>query len=278
MRFGFVLVLLTLLQACTLLFDAPIQSVESDGGNVECDEFGANEFVNINLANIDVDDPSVSASGLELYFNRANDIWLATREQACGPWQNPAALGIDGGLTNIGNLNLEPSGEVLHFMNGATPYTVTRDPLSRAWSTVPVLNQGLLDSIQNFYEEQGRQTNGISDVFRPSAATEILLVSTRGPEGRDTLRVDGRAIAELGLVETGAQELWATADESTVFAGTGGNIVRSTWLSPGMYAPGEDVQERAGDPWVYSSDARDLLYFSHTIGPNVRHLGVIQLE
>lgn len=139
------------------------------GGEPMLGPFGTPEPLFPNLE--DDDDPSLTADGLQLFFNSLRggdpDVWVSVRSDVNDPWPTPSAVTELNSPNNETNLTVSPDGLTMWLQsdradpgNGSPLYVSTRATPDGTWST-PVLADDPMLTAPGFAEIGGVTADGL---------------------------------------------------------------------------------------------------------------------
>lgn len=222
------------------------------------------------------DDPSATGDLLELYFNRAEDIYVATRASTAAPWGPPAAVAELNTTEAETTPEVSYDGLTIYFASARMPtlggndiWMATRASRAAAWNTpvhVPELSSTAADGAPVMADP----TTILIDTDR--AGTLDIFIATRAsvtdPWGTPA------AIPELNGAEAEGNPV-LTADKLTVYFDsnrTGGSeMFVATRTAPtaalGTPAPIAEINSTSSDtdPWL-SPDGRTMYFTSNRDG------------
>jgi Tol biopolymer transport system component len=224
------------------------------------------------------DDPSLTGDQLELYFNRANDIFVTKRAQVTDPW-GPITLVSELSVASITETTPEVTydGLTIFLASNRAPltgvldiYVATRASRAQPFGTPTKVNELTTvereaatasgDGLIMVFESN---RNGNNDTFiaeRPTAAVAfgtpapVTAVNTASSDGNPMLSADGLELF-INSDRTTDNELYVSVRASTSDA----------FPAPTPIAELNDPAADDQDPWI-SPDGRTLYFTSNRDG------------
>lgn len=222
------------------------------------------------------DDPSATGDLLELYFNRAEDIYVVTRASTADPWGTPAAVAELNSTAAETTPEVSYDGLTIYFASARTPtlggndiWMATRASRAAAWGT-PVHVPELSSAAAEGAPVMADATTILIDTDR--AGTLDIFIATRASSADpwDTPIV----IPELSGAESEGNPV-LDADKLTIYFDSNrtGNseLYVATRMSPaaafGTPAPVTELNSTDSDtdPWL-SPDGRTMYFTSNRDG------------
>lgn len=275
--------LLVLLCACGAGTAAPdartsdsavLDASSPDGAAADAPALGPWSTATALLLPADADDPSMTADGLELYFNLAGDIYVSTRETATDPWGAEVEVQELSSTSNETSPEVWPDGLTIYFASRRTPtlgsediWMATREARSDPWGTPtrivelsspgidvsPTTRDGLLLVLCVSTASEAaeiRQATRSSLTATWSAPVELTELTTGIGDCNPMLSPDGRTIVYDSLISNQGDLYEATRATTTSPFGT-----------PAPIAELNETTDLEGDPWL-SADGRHILFES----------------
>ena len=224
------------------------------------------------------DDPSATGDGLELYFNRATDIYVTKRASRSDPWSAPAAV------TELNTLDAETTPEVSY--DGLTIYFAsnragtlgdydiwrsTRASRTAPWSSPLHVNELCSAQAEGAPTQTDPSIILIDSARVGSQMLDIYMATRPGSSGAFEAPT---AIAELNSAESEGNPMYG-AGKLTIYLDSNrsgnGEVYAATRASAAdPFSPPAPIAElsNAGndtDPWI-SPDGRTLYFTSDRDG------------
>ena len=229
-----------------------------------------------------LDDPSSTANGLELYFDRSSgEIAFATRASPMSGWgpiqpaPGIAAVPVDAGVPTDGGPDISADGQTLYFISNRGGnldiWTATRD-INGTWTNVVAVSGGVNSSSSE--SAPSVTPDGLTMVFNStrSGAGDIYIASRLSTGVAWT---DVKPLAELnGPTEEDSPHL--SADKLTIYFHSARSGSKQLYFAEradplGMFGPVQPISEvvqpslEEVDPWV-SVDGRRLYFAGYATG------------
>lgn len=222
------------------------------------------------------DDPTATADLLELYFNRADDIYVITRASVSDPWSDPTPVDELNSADVETTPEVSPDGLTIYFASGRMPtlggndiWMATRASRTAAWGT-PVQVSALSSTAADGAPVQIDELSILIDSDREGSLDIFLASRASAADAWGTPVV----IGELVSAENEGNPM-LSSDKLTIYfdSNRSGNneLYAATRSSPaeafGAPAPIAELNSTSADsdPWV-SPDGRTMYFTSSRDG------------
>jgi Tol biopolymer transport system component len=232
----------------------------------------------IDITPVADDDPSATGDLLELYFNRANDIYVTTRASTTDPWGTPIPVDELNSTASETTPEVSSDGLTIYFASARTPtlggndiWMATRASRTAAWTGLTHVVE-LSSASADGAATQADARTIVIDTDRAGATMLDIYIATRATPNAawDT----PQPIAPLNTGDNDGNPM-LSADKLTIYFDsirTGDNeVFAATRTSAnGAFGAAAPIMELSSanadtDPWI-SPDSRTMYFTSNRDG------------